>query len=43
MPTAARFNDKGARHDGYHETVITPGSPRYLLTARLPPEPVRVI
>ena len=27
MPTAARLNDKGTQHDGYHETVITAGSP----------------
>ncbi|WP_079775054.1 PAAR domain-containing protein [Salmonella bongori] len=27
MPTVARLNDKGTLHDGYHETVITAGSP----------------
>ena len=27
MPIAARLNDKGTRHDGYHETVIIAGSP----------------
>ncbi|HCT7028188.1 TPA: PAAR domain-containing protein, partial [Escherichia coli] len=26
MPLAARLNDKGTRHDGYYETVITAGS-----------------
>ncbi|HCM1916662.1 TPA: PAAR domain-containing protein [Salmonella enterica subsp. salamae serovar 28:r:e,n,z15] len=27
MPTAARLNDKGTRHDGYYETGIIAGSP----------------
>ena len=27
MPTADRLNDKGTQHDGYHETIITAGSP----------------
>jgi uncharacterized Zn-binding protein involved in type VI secretion len=27
MPIAARLNDKGTQHDGYHETIITAGSP----------------
>lgn len=27
MPTATKLNDKGTQHDGYHETVITAGSP----------------
>ncbi|EDT9166248.1 type VI secretion system PAAR protein [Salmonella enterica subsp. salamae] len=27
MPTAARLNDTGTRHDGYYETVIIAGSP----------------
>ncbi|EBA1891806.1 TPA: hypothetical protein ACIA0S_004097 [Salmonella enterica subsp. houtenae serovar [1],40:z4,z23:-] len=27
MPLAARLNDQGTQHDGYHETVITGGSP----------------
>lgn len=26
MPLAAKLNDKGTQHDGYHETVITAGS-----------------
>lgn len=26
MPSAAKLNDKGTQHDGYHETVITVGS-----------------
>ncbi|EDS4738588.1 hypothetical protein B0C58_004623, partial [Salmonella enterica subsp. enterica serovar Oranienburg] len=31
MPAAARLNDKGTEHDGYHETVITAGSPTVLI------------
>ncbi|QLR76060.1 type VI secretion system PAAR protein [Citrobacter freundii] len=27
MPIAAKLNDKGTQNDGYHETVITAGSP----------------
>ncbi|EMW0957561.1 TPA: type VI secretion system PAAR protein [Citrobacter freundii] len=27
MSVAAKLNDKGTQHDGYHETVITAGSP----------------
>ena len=27
MSVAAKLNDKGPQHDGYHETVITAGSP----------------
>ncbi|MBW0992282.1 PAAR domain-containing protein, partial [Escherichia coli] len=26
MPLAAKLTDKGTRHDGYYETVITAGS-----------------
>lgn len=27
MSLAAKLNDKDSQHDGYHETVITVGSP----------------
>lgn len=27
MPFAAKLGDKGTKHDGYHETAITAGSP----------------
>ncbi|WP_330985833.1 MULTISPECIES: type VI secretion system PAAR protein [Enterobacterales] len=27
MPLAAKLNDKGTQHDGYHETAIIAGSP----------------
>ncbi|KFC00872.1 uropathogenic specific protein [Trabulsiella guamensis ATCC 49490] len=31
MPLAAKLNDKGTEHDGYHETVITAGSATVLI------------